>query len=388
MLWLAVKTMLREKGRLIITLVGVIFAAVLALIEVSIYIGMMENATAVIKNTPGDIWVVSRNVQNFDFAFPFPEERINQVRALPEVEWAEKLILLYGFLKLADGRSEQIQIVAFNPDSGIGGPWSMHIGKPSDVKGGRYMILDRSSEQRLGKLEVGSRWELTLAGRYAFKLVGLSEGIKSFTTMPMAFVSYSQAESLLSDFGWERQIFFIVAKVHRPDGLDHGAATRQVDRVAAALRTALPNNDVYTREEFISHTVHYWTVQTGMGMAFFLTAILAILIGGVIVGQTIYAGTMEHLREYGTLKALGAKNREIYQVILYQTVLSVIAGYAAGALLVYLSKGIIEKGGVPIVFTPATFAAIFLILLLTCILAGYVSVRKVRQLDPVMVFKA
>lgn len=379
MLWLAVKTMLREKGRLIITLVGVIFAAVLALIEVSIYIGMMENATAVIKNTPGDIWVVSRNVQNFDFAFPFPEERTNQVRALPEVEWAEKLILLYGFLKLADGRSEQIQIVAFNPDSGIGGPWSMHIGKPSDVKGGRYMILDRSSEQRLGSLEVGSRWELTLAGRYAFKLVGLSEGIKSFTTMPMAFVSYSQAESLLSDFGWERQIFFIVAKVRRPD---------QVDGVAAALRTALPNNDVYTREEFISHTVHYWTVQTGMGMAFFLTALLAILIGGVIVGQTIYAGTMEHLREYGTLKALGAKNREIYQVILYQTVLSVIAGYAAGALLVYLSKGIIEKGGVPIVFTPATFAAIFLILLLTCILAGYVSVRKVRQLDPVMVFKA
>lgn len=379
MLWLAVKTMLREKGRLIITLVGVIFAAVLALIEVSIYIGMMENATAVIKNTPGDIWVVSRNVQNFDFAFPFPEERTNQVRALPEVEWAEKLILLYGFLKLADGRSEQIQIVAFNPDSGIGGPWSMHIGKPADVKGGRYMILDRSSEQRLGSLEVGSRWELTLAGRYAFKLVGLSEGIKSFTTMPMAFVSYSQAESLLSDFGWERQIFFIVAKVRRPD---------QVKGVAAALRTALPNNDVYTREEFISHTVHYWTVQTGMGMAFFLTALLAILIGGVIVGQTIYAGTMEHLREYGTLKALGAKNREIYQVILYQTVLSVIAGYAAGALLVYLSKGIIEKGGVPIVFTPSTFAAIFLILLLTCILAGYVSVRKVRQLDPVMVFKA
>lgn len=379
MLWLAMKTLMREKARLMITLVGVIFSAVLALVEVSVYLGMMENATAVIKNTPGEIWITSRNVQNFDFAFPFPEERINQVRALPEVEWAEKLILLYGYIKLADGRSEQAQIVAFNPNTGVGGPWSMAVGKTSDVKGGQYMIIDRSSEQRLGKLDVGSLWELTLAGRYSFKLVGLSEGIKSFTTMPMIFIAYPQAEGLLAPFGWERQTFFIVAKLRHPE---------EAARVTATLRTALRNNEVYTKEEFITETIHYWTVQTGMGMTFFLSAILAVLIGGVIVGQTIYAGTMEHLKEYGTLKALGAKNGEIYRVILYQTVLSVVAGYLAGGLLVFLLKEGIEKGGVPIVFTPFTFAAIFLFLLLTCILAGYVSVRKVRQLDPVMVFKA
>lgn len=379
MLWLAMLTLIREKGRLMITLIGVIFSAVLALVEVSIYLGMMENATAVIKNTPGEIWITSRNVQNFDFAFPFPEERINQVRALPEVEWAERLLLLYGFIKLADGRSEQVQIVAFNPNTGTGGPWSMAVGKASDVKGGRYMILDRSSEQRLGKLEIGSLWEVTLAQRYSFKLVGLSEGIKSFTTMPMVFISYPEAEGLLSDFGWERQTFFIVAKLRNPS---------EAARVTAALRIALRNNEVYTKEEFIAKTVHYWTVQTGMGMAFFLTALLAILIGGVIVGQTIYAGTMEHLKEYGTLKALGAKNGEIYRVILYQTILSVVVGYLLAGLFVFLLKRGIEKGGVPVVFTPLTFAVIFVILLLTCILAGYVSVRKIRQLDPVMVFKA
>lgn len=378
MLWLAFRMLLQERGRLIITLVGIIFSTVLTLVEVAIYLGMMGNATGVVRHTDGDIWVVSQNVPNFDFSQPFPAYRINRVRALDEVLWAEKIHVWFVFLKLADGRREQAQVIGFNPDSGIGGPWEMVKGSPADVKGGRYIIMDQSSQQRLGKLELGSMWELNLFREQSFKLVGLSRGALSFTTIPVIFTSYNEIEQSLMGTDFEGQTSFIVVKLKDP---------ARVRQVVQSLRAALPDNNVYTKQEFIDRAVNYWTIQTGMGMAFFLTAILAVLIGGAIVGQTIYASTMEHLRDFGTLKAMGAQNSDINLVILTQAAASAALGFAIGALLTIASRGGIESAGVSMQLPWLLFALVFAIIMLTCLAAAFISVRKVRMLDPVMVFR-
>lgn len=374
MFWLALKTLFHEKGRLIITLTGIIFSTVLTLTQVSMYLGMMGNATAIIRNTDIDIWVASKNIQNFDFANPFPEERINRVRAVPDVLWADRLILTWGFLKLSGGGQEQVQIIGFNPDTGAGAPWSMIAGNPLNVKGGRYMIADKTSEQRLGRLEIGTIWELN---EKRFKLVGLSEGIKSFTTAPVTFMSYKHAQEFLT--GWKpNSTSYIVAKLKDK---------KKIREVVEDLKVSMKDNDVFTRKEFILKTVMYWTIQTGIGMGFFLTAILGLIIGGAIVGQTVYANTMEHLREFGTLKALGARNKDIYKVIFSQVGINAITGFTAGSVFILIVKGGIEKAGVSLYLSPLLFFALFLIVLSTCLLSAYFSVRKVKTLDPVMVFR-
>lgn len=378
MLWLAFKTLFYERGRLFISLIGISFSTILALIGVAFYFGMMANATSLIRNTDGDIWITSKNIQNFDFALPFPEERINQVRALPDILWAEKILYLYGFIKLPNGGRNQVVAVGFNPDNGIGGPWSMYVGRPSDVKGGRYMIMDKTSEQQLGRLELGTIWELSIGPEQPFKVVGFSQGIKSFTTVPVVFISYQQGQNILSDIGWERYTFFIIAKVRDKN---------KIDDVMKALRSTMRDNDVFKKEEFVRKTVIYWTVQTGMGMAFFIMAAITILIGGTIVGQTIYASTMEHLREYGTLKAIGARNRDIYQVIFSQAGISAIIGYIIGTIFILLVRGAIERAGVSLYLDPLLFILLFVIILLTCLLSAYFSVGKIRRLDPVTVFR-
>jgi putative ABC transport system permease protein len=375
MYWLALKTLFHEKGRLIITLIGIVFSTVLSLTQVSMYLGLIGNATSIIRHVDADIWVVSKNVQNFDFANPFPEERINRVSALSEVMWADKLILTWGFLKLAGGGQEQVQIIGFNPDTGTGAPWNMISRTPEQVKGGRYMIVDRTSEQRLGDLQVGTIWELN---KRQFKLVGLSQGIKSFTTSPIIFMSYHQAQKFFRDTDGQKMTSYIVAKLKDKGGINEAVKT---------LKAAMRDNDVLTRDEFVYRTVMYWTVQTGMGMGFFLTAVLGLIVGGAIVGQTVYAGTMEHLREFGTLKALGARNSDIYKVIFAQTGISAVAGYATGSILILLAKDGIEKAGVSLYLSPGLFLSLFIIVLFTCILSAYFSVRKVRTLDPVMVFR-
>ena len=375
MYWLAIKTLFYEKGRLIITLIGIVFSTVLSLTQVSMYLGLIGNATAIIRHVDADIWIVSKNAQNFDFANPFPEERINRVKALSNVIRADKMILTWGFLKLANGGQEQVQIIGFNPDTGTGAPWNMISGSAADVKGGRYMIIDRTSEQRLGDLRVNTIWELN--GR-RFKLVGISQGIKSFTTSPIIFMSYLKAQQFFRETSSQKLASYIVAKVK-----DEGGIVETVEYLKAAMR----DNDVFTRDDFVYKTVMYWTVQTGMGMGFFLTAVLGLIVGGAIVGQTVYANTMEHLREFGTLKALGARNSDIYKVIFAQTGISAVAGYTIGSVLILLAKDGIEKAGVSLYLSAGLFLILFFVILITCILSAYFSVRKGTTLDPVMVFR-
>lgn len=378
MLWLAFKMLFQERGRLAVTLVGIVFSTVLTLMEVAIYFGMMGNATGVVRHTDADIWVMSKNVPNFDFSQPFPANRINQVRAFDEILWAEKIHVWFGFLKLHDGRREQAEVIGFNPDTGVGGPWAMATGAPTDVKGGRYIIMDESSKQRLGELTPGSLWELNLFKEQSFKLVGISQGVVSFTTIPVIFTSYNKVDSNLTGTDFENSTSFIVAKLKDP---------AKLHEVVQSLRAALRDNDVYSKQEFIERAVRYWTVQTGMGMAFFLTAILAVLIGGAIVGQTIYAGTVEHLRDYGTLKAMGAHNRDINLVILSQAATSALLGYLIGVGVTLIARRGVESAGVPLQLSGTLFAVLFVVIMLTCLVAAYVSVRKVKSVDPVMVFR-
>jgi putative ABC transport system permease protein len=212
----------------------------------------------------------------------------------------------------------------------------------------------------------------------AFRLVGLTRGVVSFTTIPVLFVSYNEVDQILMGTSFEQQTSFIVAKLKD---------SAQLASVLAHLRAALPDNDVYSRDEFVSRAVHYWTIQTGMGMAFFLTAILAVLIGGAIVGQTIYAGTIEHLRDYGTLKAIGAANADVNRIILSQATVSAALGFCVGVVISLAVQHAAGGAGVPMQLPWQLFATLFVVMVCTCLAAAYFSVRKVKTLDPVMVFR-
>jgi len=375
MFWLAWKTLYHEKTRFLITVTGIAFSTILVQTQVGIYFGMMGNATALIRHTDSDIWIAPKNIQNFDFANPVPEERVNKIKALPDVLWTEKLIVTWGFLKLANGGLEQVEIIGFNPDSGRGAPWNMLKGDAKDVKGGRYMILDKSAEERLGALRVGSVWEL---GGRRFKLVGLSNDIKSFTTSPIVFMSYKQAQEMPGGFVSPYETSYILAK------LKDGA---KAEETVSRLEYEMKDNDVMTKEGFISKTIKYWTIQTGIGMSFFLSAILGLIIAGAIAGQTIYANTVQHLKEYGTLKAMGARNEDIYKAIFSQAAISALSGYVIGTGFILAAESGIEKAGVPMYLDFWLLASLFIVIVMTCIGAAWFSVKKVRTIDPVMVFR-
>ena len=60
---------------------------------------------------------------------------------------------------------------------------------------------------------------------------------------------------------------------------------------------------------------------------------LGLIVGIVIVAQTLYASTKDHLNEFATLRALGASASYIHQVILMQAMISAVVGYVLGMML-------------------------------------------------------
>ena len=374
MLTIAIKNLLHDPTRLAIAVVGVTFSVILMAAQAGLFLGFMENSALIIDHIDADIWITSKNSKNFDFSQAIPERKVNQVQRVQGVTSAEKLVLAWGIIKTPDGGSEQVEIIGYNPDTGLGGPWSMREGNITDVKGGMYAIMDESAEKHLGKLTVGEYREIM---GQRLKIVGISREAKSFTTAPIVFTSYNTAQQLLIYIGPEKTVFILVRV----------AAGLNPKNVVEEIRRSVDHVDVYTKAQYSWKTKKYWMFDTGMGFGFLLTLVMAFLVGIVIVGQTIYSSTMDHLKEFGTLKAIGAENHHIYQIIFEQAFVYAFLGFLAGMAVTFLTQDLYDKIGAALVLPTGALIGLLISTFMMCFFAAFVSVWKAMQVEPAAVFR-
>jgi len=157
------------------------------------------------------------------------------------------------------------------------------------------------------------------------------------------------------------------------------------------VRRDLLNNvkdvEVFKTSEFSRMTTFYWMFTTGAGVAVLIAAVLGLVVGFVVVAQTIYATTVDHIREFGTLKAMGAPNSYVYKVIMKQAAIAAVLGYVLGMIVSVLVVHGSQKGGAAILMPTSMAVGMFFLTLLMCVGAALVSINKVTRIDPAMVFK-
>jgi putative ABC transport system permease protein len=374
MLYVALRILLYDKIRSLLTLAGITFAVSLIFAQVGIYQGLMQTSSVIIDNTPGDIWITSKNSKNFDFSQAIPEFLYYHVLATEGVAWAENLIITWGIIKQKEGGTEQVEIIGFNPETGIGGPWQMLEGSPSSVKNGNFMIIDESAKERLGEINIGDYRDI-LSRR--LQVVGISKGVKSFTTAPIIFTSYKTAQGISGLLGPDNTVFIIVKA---NDNFSIGQVVRN-------LKNSLNGVDVYAKSDFSRKTRMYWTIETGVGFSFLLTIVISFLVGILIVGQTIYNSTMEHIKEFGTLKALGASNKEVYQIIFSQAMINALLGYLFSLVITVLSVNLYYNIGTVMVMNLTTNLLVLFLTISMCLAATTVSIFRIRKIDPAILFR-
>ncbi|MBI3663455.1 MAG: ABC transporter permease [Acidobacteria bacterium] len=370
---LARRNLFHDKVRLTVTLTGIVFAIVLIVVQIGLFIGFTSATSNLIEHSGADLWIGAKGLAYLEQAGPFSERKLQQVRGTPGVVVAEKYILTFGRWQRPDGRKESIVLVGMNPDLPLGGPWNLTAGRVQDLKSADAIIVDELYRQKLGVTQLGQVVELN--GHRA-RIVGFTQGIRSFTTSPYVFASFKNAQTI-ADLGEDRAFYLLVK----------AAPGTQIRKLRSDLAARLRDVDIYTTGEFSRMTQFYWMFTTGAGIAVLLAAALGLVVGIVIVAQTIYATTMDHLREFGTLKAMGASNGYIYRVIIQQAAISAVMGYALGMVAsVFIVRGS-REGGAAILFPWELAVSMFFLTLLMCIGASLVSINKVTRIDPAMVFK-
>ena len=371
---LATKTLFYDKLRFLITVSGVAFAVTLIMVQVGLFLGLLDNASITIEKMDADLWVTSKETPNVDFSHAFPESRVDRVRSIPGVVRADNLIVTFMNVQLPTGAEEGMIVYALDDFRKWGVPWNIEGGELEDLSRGKYMLLDDSAEKRFGKFAVGDYREV-LGQR--FKIIGRTHGAKSFTTTPIGFLDFPRAQEL-QPLTLKGNTMYVLVK------LAPGANLEEVRREIGAR---LPHNDVYTRAEWAARSRGYWLKSTGLGFTMFLTVFLGCLVGVVVVAQTLYTQTMELLREFGTVKAIGGSNADIYRILGKQAGIAAVVGFALGALPSLGIQRLVTKAGLQIILTPSFIAIVFAGTIVMCLLAALISFRKVASIDPGLVFR-
>ena len=371
---LAWQNLIHDRVRLAVTLTGIMFAVILIVVEFGLFLGFTTTTSSLIDHSGADLWIIASRVPYIEQGVPFSERKLSVALATPGVAEAQKYVARFTQWQRPDGRQENVQVVGFNLESSLGAPWNVVAGTVRDLKAPEAIFIDELYRDKLGVTHLGQVIEIR--GHRA-RVVGFTHGIRAFTTAPYVFTSFKNAQNYAT-LG-EEQTLYILVKV---------APGAPIEDVRHALAARLSNVDVVTRTEFSRMTRFYWMFTTGAGVAVLLAALLGLVVGVVVVAQTIYATTMDHIREYGTLKAMGATNRYLYGVIIQQAVISAVLGYALGMVASWFVVRGSEKGGAAILLPPEMAVGMLGLTILMCVCAAAVSINTVTRIDPAMVFKA
>jgi putative ABC transport system permease protein len=370
---LAWRNLVHDKVRLAVTLTGIVFAVVLIVVELGLFLGFATTTSSLIDRSNADLWITSARVPYIEQGVPFSERKLYAVLGTRGVAEATKYIARFSQWQRPDGGQESVQVVGFDLDRPLGGPWNVVEGSLTDLKSADTIFLDEIYKAKLGVTHLGQIVEIR--GRRA-RVAGFTRGIRSFTTSPYVFTSFKNAQNYASVP--EDQTMFILVKA---------APGVPIDILRERLAAGLRDVDIRTAAEFSRMTETYWMFTTGAGIAVLLAALLGLVVGVVVVAQTIYATTMDHLREYGTLKAMGATNAYLYRVIIQQAVMSALIGYTLAMVVSHFVVEASQRGGAAILLPLPMAIGMFGLTLLMCVGAALVSINKVTRLDPAMVFR-
>jgi putative ABC transport system permease protein len=373
MVSLARKNLLHDRLRFVITVAGVAFAVTLVLVQVGLFMGLLDKSTVTIRHASADLWITSHNTPNVDFARTFPETAVLRARSVPGVERADNLIVAFMNIQLPNGALEGALVYALQDFSAWQLPWNVPEGAPEDLRRGYSLLMDRSAALRYGAFAVGEQREIL--GR-RFRIVGTTQEAASFTTTPIVFMDYRNAQELQETL--RGNTTYVLVK------LAPGADARVVQ---AELKRRLPYNDVLTRDEWAMQSRNYWVKSTGLGMSMGVTVFLGVLVGIVIVAQTLYTSAVEHIKEFGTVKAIGGSNLDIYRILGEQALVAAVLGFALGALFSYLARPMMAAIHLNVLLTPGFSAVVFAGTVLMCLGSALFSFRRVASIDPALVFR-
>jgi putative ABC transport system permease protein len=378
---LAWRQLMKQKGRFLVALCGIIFADFLMLMQLGFQSALYDSNTRFHELLQADLVLVSRQAQNLGLLSSFPRRRLFQAANSSEVESVNPVYARLGVWKSPQTKlDESILVIGFNPEKPAFNLPAVNQ-KLEQIKYPNTLLFDRNSngkyEQAIAQIDTGKSITTELQGRKV-KIGGLYEVGASFVANGSVITS---DQNYLRIFSGQQPGQVNLGLINLKPGSD-------VDLVAQALKSYL-NDDVqvFSKQEFIDFEKKYWRENGAIGFIFALGVTIGFLVGVVIVYQIIYSDVMDHLPEYATLKAMGYANSYLLLVVFQEALILAICGFIPGGLVSFFmytfTRGVTK---LPLFMTPERIILVLILTIIMCLISGAIAMRKLNSADPADIF--
>lgn len=369
---LAFRNLFHDRLRFIATVIGIVFSIVLVTVQMGLYLGFGRMVTTMIDHASADLWVMPRGTKCFED--PSLLNTRERYRALSINGVADAIPVVIGFAdwRMPSGATTPVFVIGSDLRSGGLQPWNLVEGRIESLSTPKAVAVDRSYFDRLGISGLGATAEIR---QQPVRVAAVTDGIRSFTTTPFVFMDVNRARDHTGVPPGKAT--YLLIRLSPDADLDH---------VRSQLMSNIARVEVLTPAEFRERSRGFWLFSTGAGAALFAGALLGVIVGTVIVAQTLYSSTKEHLNEFATLRAIGSSRQYIYKVIVWQALLSAVIGFSIAALIGDVIVHLTAATALPIVITPGLNISLFLLTVVMCIGSAIAAIVQVTRIDPVIVF--
>ncbi|HMZ54100.1 MAG TPA: ABC transporter permease [Nitrospira sp.] len=376
MSYVALKMLFGDRAKYLMLLCGLTFSVMLIVQQGSIFWGLMMWSQSSVTNINVPIWVTDPGIGQVDEVKPIADTAVDRVRSVSGVEWAVRLYKGVLRARLSNGDYHQITLTGLDAPTLIGRPTDVLEGRFEDILQPDAVVLDQWAVERMGGptvITIGTVFELN--DKLA-RVVAIAKTQKNFTNIPVVYTTYERAMRYVPRE--RRTLSYVLAKAK--DGVPEAELTSRIQE-----QTGL---GAYTAQDFGWKTISWVLKNTGIGINFGTTIVLGFIVGMAIAGQTFYLFTVENLKQFGALKAMGASTFTLARMILLQAFTVGFIGYGIGIGLA-TGFGLLSanSGGLPFVETWQLLLIVLIALLGICACSALISIVKLARLEPAIVFR-
>lgn len=371
---LAYKLLINDKAKFTALLIGITFAVFLMMFVTSMFIGVLNHASATVINIGASMWVMDPAVQTVTNSVGMPDYILDAVRSMQGVKYAVPLYSGGGLAKLPDGTYQSVNVIGLDDTSLLGRP-ELIEGKIEDIYAESAFVVVHDAEfAKLENPQIGSQLELN---DHRAVVVGIAKVTTSgLYGTPTLYTTYERASQFLPNPRYTIS-YVLVEPKSAPD-------VQKIKQQVAAL-----GYRALTKEEFMQRTANFFIYQTGGGTNILIMTAISFIVGLSISGQTFYTFILENLERFGALKAIGTKSRDLVGMILFQATFTSFTGYGLGvglcAVSIWLAR--LRLPSYAAMLTYANLALGFAMVAVIAALSSYVGIRRVLQIEPFDIFR-
>jgi putative ABC transport system permease protein len=370
---LGVSMLWHDKLKLSGTLVGVAFAVLMSNIQAAVFLGLLLRNTMFLDRVDADAWITPKNTQILEGTDgTIPRNVVSVARSVKGVAWSAPLLMRPAGLKLPTGGEKSLRLVGTELPAAKGGPFHIVAGKTADLALPDAMFFEDSRRETFGGLNLGSVREVN---GHRVQAVGFTTGLVPFGPA-YAFASYDTAREILKIANDEVSYVML--------GLAPGA---DVDEVTRRLQRTFPDQLAMSRADLRRRTIIHILTESGIGQSIGTSVVMALFCGFAIVSLTMFSAVVDHVREFGTLKAIGATNMDLAKLLLAQAVTCALAGAVIGEAVTIQLVNAIRGPENPLFLPPWLIGATVVGMIVICVTASSMALLRVRAIEPAMVFR-